>query len=160
MKKTDIQTHRDGFGRKSRPAVNVKVYSFPTVADVQERFPACDDATAEKALECAFENSCSSFWECVQDTAEHYLSKRFGNVKVYSEGRSGGWLVVEGASDIESWNALDVSAWGNFARAINSDVQYRTSKEYVLEDIEANEYYKPLSDRFNFIDAKDGSISI
>ena len=39
-------------------------------------------------------------------------------VKVYSDGRSGGWLVVHGLPDVESWDAIDLGRWAKFEKMI------------------------------------------
>jgi hypothetical protein len=59
-------------------------------------------------------------------------------VKVYSKGRSSGWLTVHGLPPVESWDAVDLARWRRFEREVESDVEYRTSAEYTLEAIEAN----------------------
>jgi len=133
--KADVEMHADGFGRAGHPAVNVKVYRFPSVDEIVDRF-GCSEATAVKAGNYAFEMEQEVFWEDAKELAREV----FGNVKVYSEGRSGGWLVVHGLPDVGSWDAITVSAWGRFERQLKADIAYRTSKDSVFGDIEANEW--------------------
>ena len=39
-------------------------------------------------------------------------------VKVYAEGRQGGWLVVDGLPDVESWDATMLGRWRRFERYV------------------------------------------
>lgn len=43
-------------------------------------------------------------------------------VKVWSSGRSGGWLTVEGLGDVEDWDAIDVSRWCRYAGLVQDVV--------------------------------------
>lgn len=158
--KADIQRHTDGWYGTYYPAVNVKVYKFPSVSQVEEAWPEIDKKTAEKALEYAWENACERFWEEFTDkeTLEYYFPN--DSVRVYSTGRSGGWLIVQGLPPVEEWDAIRVAQWGRFVKAVKSEVDYLTSWEQVKEDIEANEYYKPYSSRFNFYDTDKGTVCL
>lgn len=91
MKKSDIEHHSDGFGRRSRPAINVKCRHWPMPHQIADRL-GCTEQQAEHASGLAWQSACESFWEDAQSLADHYLSAG----KVYSEGRSSGWLVVDG----------------------------------------------------------------
>jgi hypothetical protein len=154
MKKEQIETHSDGYGRSSHPAVNVKVRNFPSAYQVAEHFQ-CSEETAAKALEYAFESAQQNFWESAEELARHYLKQ--SGLEVYSEGRSGGWLVVHGLPDIESWDAIMVSRWSRFADAVAREVAYLCSEEQVFESIEANQWGKDGAEAYNFIDNADGS---
>jgi len=157
--KADIQFHRDNPARHSHPAVNVKVRRFPTVSMVQEEWPGTDEKTAEKALEFVLENACDLFWEDYTDAENFsFYFPNYPNIKVYSEGRSSGWLVVHGLPEVSEWDAILVSAWGRFVQSIEKDITYRCSWEAVKEGIEANAYYKPLSTRFNHCDTDSGTV--
>ena len=156
--KDDIEFHRDGYG-PMRPAVNVKVYHYPSVWDVMDDFD-CSEETAEKALEYAFESAQYRFWEEAQEIADWHLSNHFGKVKVYSEGRSGGWLVVHGLAyrdEVEDyWDALDLTAWYAFEKAIRAEIKYLCSWEYIKEDIEANRWAEEGAELYNFFEFSDG----
>jgi len=54
-------------------------------------------------------------WEDAKELAREVWGDR---VQVYSEGRSGGWLVVEGLGEVEEWDAIDVSRWARFQRGV------------------------------------------
>ena len=135
MKKSDIQFHSDGF-RASHPAVNVKDRSRYMLPQIMERFRCCSD-TAEKAHRYAWEMHQESFWERAQESADHHLGS---GLKVYSEGRQGGWLVVHGLPEVESWDAIRVSAWSRFAKEMRAEVDYQTSFEAIADSITANDW--------------------
>lgn len=40
------------------------------------------------------------------------------HVQVYSDGRSGGWLVVHGLPDVETWDAIALGQWAKFNKLI------------------------------------------
>lgn len=121
FRKADIQRHTDGGYGTFYPAVNVKVYHFPTVEQVQAEWPDVDEKTAEKALEFAYESSCEIFWEYWQDKAGDVENGLYGSpeysyfpgynnrLMVYSAGRSGGWLIVQGLPPVEEWDAVMVA---------------------------------------------------
>ena len=154
FRKADIETHSERFhGRK--PAVNVKVYNYPNTSKVVDAFK-CSEPVASKALEYAFESAQQRFWEDVQDVARDIFGPR---VKVYSEGRSGGWLIVEGINeDVESWDAIAVAKWGRLVKWCQEEIESLTSWECVHEDIEANEWAKEGAELYNYMDLKDGRI--
>ena len=52
-------------------------------------------------------------------TGKKVPRKRY-HVQVYSEGRSGGWLVVSGLDDVESWDAIALGRWARFQRQIET----------------------------------------
>ena len=68
---------------------------------------------------CAFE-----FEMVEQDAAEIFGS----GVKCWQEGRSGGWVVVDGLPELEDWDAVALAKWRRFerfAKAIAADVPYQ-----------------------------------
>lgn len=143
----DIRYDRGAY----RPAINVKAYRWPSIAGIAERFGCSHDA-AQRALEYARESAQQRFWEDVQETAEHYL----GEVKVWQEGRSGGWLVVDGLPEIESWDAIQLSKWARFEKAVRTEIGYLTSAESVCEDIDANQWTEEGAELYNFVDTASG----
>lgn len=119
-RKTDVQT------RGGNPAVDVKVRGYwrrvPLPLDLGscdgvavKTHPAFTHDAAEPFMEshgaAAFECICQDFWEMVQDQARDFLKRP---VRVYSEGRSGGWAVVHGLPDVDTWNAVDLARWRRF----------------------------------------------
>jgi hypothetical protein len=140
--KSDIDTHRLGYGHTSVPAVNVKSRGTYLVPAIMKEFKCCE-ATAQKASEYVWASAVESFWEQAPELAEHFLAKAFNlrSFKCYSEGRSGGWLYVqEIENDIESWNAIKVSAWGRFEKALRKSVEWHSSAEFAIDCISANEW--------------------
>lgn len=157
MKKAEIETHRLGYGSRSVPAINVKVYNFSVSSEQVAAQFGCDDKTAAQALEYAFETAREQFWEAAQEWAAEIFGSGH---KVYSEGRSGGWLYVDGLAPLDSWNAVDVAKWSKLDRYCREEIKYRTSAEQVLEDIEANEWAKPGAELFNFVETPKGTRTV
>lgn len=135
----DVQMHSDGF-RPGRPAVNVKVYGglsdgFDAWAklapadhgDVPVEFTEdwVREHVTEEALDGWFWDTCSFEFEMIQQDAEEVLGVT--DKQVWQEGRSGGWVVVDGLPDLEDWDAVHLAKWRRFekwARAIAADVPY------------------------------------
>jgi hypothetical protein len=151
------------------PAINVKVYNgFPAIADVIARFPGTSPADAEKALEHAWECAQGDFWSYWTDPAN--IRKYFPtqccmlNLRVEIGGRSNGWLELHGIPDFidkddnlpVEWPVWLLKRWAKFATAVEADVKYRCSVDYVLDIITVNEWVKPLASQYNFIDLDTG----
>jgi hypothetical protein len=164
--KADIERHTDrGYGTYY-PAVNVKVHKLGcTVQDVVDKF-GCTEEIAQDALNFAFEAACESFWAYWSDATGGHENGLTGSaeyayfpgesVMVYSMGRSDGWLVVEGLSPVEEWDAVMLSRWIRFRNDVLADVEHQRSKENLLESIEANQWWKEYSERYNFFSPTDG----
>jgi len=148
-KKGAVEFHNDRLYSPRRPAINVKVYSFPSAAKIAARFN-CSESQAEKAGEFAFNMACRAFWESVGDI----ISKYFPGVKWYQGGRSGGWLELE--SDPKTWDGIRLNHWALLERAVKAEVKYLTSESVIFEDIEANKWYMEGAEEFNFIDSLNG----
>ena len=136
--KEDVRFHSDGFGRRAHPAVNVKAHRFVSADDVVDRY-GCAESTAEKALEYTFEMHSESFWDQAPEELDYFFGERHG-LKVYQEGRSGGWLIVDGLPPIEEWDAIALSKWARFEKWARAEVDYLCSQEAVFESIDANEW--------------------
>ena len=155
-RKADVETHRLGYTCKSLPALNIKVRNFVQACDVEDEFPGVDSDVLEQAPRYCWDNAVERFWESAAD----FVREIFGeHVKCYSEGRSGGWMVVTGlySDDIESWDAVDLAKWRKLANCIDAEIAWLSSKESMVDDIAANEYAKPGAERYNFICGKDGN---
>ena len=170
-KKTDIETHTDNGYGAGYPAVNCKVYHVGcTAEDVIAMFPSCTEEQADKALEFAFLSACESFWDYWGDTTggnengltgdPEYAYFPGDKPRVYSTGRSGGWLIVQGLAPVEDWDAIMVRKWAKFEHDVREDVRYRVGKEAILEAIESNCWYKAGSSQYNFADGKDGPVCL
>ena len=88
-----IEYHSAGMGQERHAAINVKVYG-----------PVNVDKGYEEMAEAAWESCQERFWEEAKD-----LAHERGYSCVFSEGRSGGWLVPfyqtlgDGRSKFHSW---------------------------------------------------------
>lgn len=156
-RKDDVDFHSDG-NRPAHAAVNVKHYGPYLGGKVVDHFK-CSQQTAEQALQYSLESAQEVFWENVQE----YVKELFGpTAKVFSEGRSGGWLVPSfprqgfTREDVEGWDALALTTWARLVKWCTVEIAYRSSWECVREDIEANEWAKEGSERYNFMELKDG----
>ena len=138
---SSVKMHRDGYG-PSHPAINVKVHRFggnDLQAAIVARF-ACPPEVASKAAEIAYDCQVEDFWRDDADDAGAVAI--FGpGVKVYSEGRSDGWLVVHGLPEVEDWTAKDLRKWQKYERQIEAAVKYRCDLANILELIEVNGYH-------------------
>lgn len=152
MKKANIDTYFER-GRGELPAVYVKADHFGRGLSAETL--NCSEETFEKAMQYAYDMAVEGFWESdAPDICEHHLGK---GLKVYAVGRSNGHLVIEGLPPVEDWDAIRVSAWGRFEKAIRQAVEYRCSAEVIREDIEANRWNEEGAEMYNFFDKKDGS---
>ena len=153
MRKEDVAT------RQGYPALNVKVHNFwPTQAAIQARFN-CPEEIADRALEYAFESTAELFWN---ESAPEIARECFSHfpVEVWQDGRSGGWLYVEGLPDVSSWDAIMLGRWARFARMIREDIRDRAGPEGVMEDIEANRWAEEGAERYNFFDHKGKVVAL
>lgn len=146
--KEDIEFHYDR--GVSKPAVNVKVYqSFGNgLAQWLKENPDHDPLFTEdwceehvdEQIHDVFWSVCEMRWDDLWDEAREIWGwdmqhtgpqgARQSRVKVYSEGRSGGWAVVDGIDlDVESWDAIEFSKWRRFATFA------RRTADYIMVDV-------------------------
>lgn len=116
MRKIDITT------RNGKPACNVKVYTDPWAnykptdgSGPDPRFRAWADAIPNAVQQDFWELACEDAWTAAETEAREIFGD---SVNVWQEGRSGGWLVVQGLPPVESWDAIMVSKWATFARRV------------------------------------------
>ncbi len=153
MRKQDIQTHSN-HGR-SRPAVNIRVDLWGAfTSELLESVGGEDFASWWDDLEVTDEQAhmdmidtyhafaTESAFEDAQNDAEYLFGTR---VKVYQEGRSGGWLVVENLPDLEEWDAIMVGKWGSFVKGVEAMVE--AFPESLADLVYINTYDIVLSDR-------------
>ena len=168
MKKSDVETRSGPYGGDPRgPCLNVKCYGNWPRRELARHFGIDYNAPElDTALEYAWESACEQFWEQAQDVANYALegaeraeklNGKPGRYTVYSAGRSGGWLVVEGLPDLETWDAIMLGRWAKFAKTIAADIAYRLGFDALRDDIEANEWLKPGAEKLNFVERKDGT---
>ncbi len=151
FRKADIKFHSDQ--RAAVPAVNVKVYHMGASArDVAKRF-GCSEDQADKALEFVFQSAQEQFWEQASD----YAQEIFG-AKVYSQGRCGGWLVVDGITreDAESWDAIALGKWAQLVKWCEAEIAHLTCAEAIMDAIDANQWHKDGAEAYNFVDTDKG----
>jgi hypothetical protein len=154
VKKDDVETHNEGnLYSPQRPAINVKQRYWINTDKIVEKFK-CSESIAEKAAEYAYDMAREGFWDQIQDTVREILHDN--DLKVYSAGRSGGWLIVVGLKDIEYWDAVDLGRWAKLCRIVREDIKYICADEQILENIEANRWAEDGSERYNFFDTKEG----
>ncbi len=138
----DVQTHSDGF-RPSRPAVNVKVYT--TIRNAYAQFQKDEQPDPRFTLEWIEDTFTDEyldglFWHVAAHELEYltayatededaiFPAKVYGTVTIEQEGRSGGWLAVDGLPDLEEWDAILLARWRKFervARDISQNVPYQ-----------------------------------
>ena len=140
--KADVEFHEERYLGPLLPAVNVKRFTYPDVYDVMDAFD-CTEEAAQQALNWAFDSTQELFWqEAAQNLAEIHLIPHFGRVQTYSAGRSAGWLIAHGLTDREGveeeWDALDLTAWYAFEKAVKDHIKFITSWDYVKELIDSN----------------------
>lgn len=125
MKKSDVKLSYHQ-GARGLPMVNVKVDQCnltETAAKYAEEFsdalfPAWlaenydRDIVQEGAWDAAIEHG----WNVLQDDAQNVFGDVSSRVKIYAEGRSGGWCVVDGLPHVETWDAILVGKWARFAK--------------------------------------------
>lgn len=139
--KDDIDLRRDG------PAVNVKVTKgydrfpmplefgqvkeageteFHDVLSAPEFTHEWIEANlTDEDLNVWWGSAAESGWEMLDEEAKTIFGP---SVKVYSDGRSDGWAVVHGLSDVEGWDAVALGKWRRFckvARLIADDHPYQ-----------------------------------
>ena len=154
MKRSDVELrYTRGAWRDPLPALNVKVHSLGLDASAVASEFKCDQQTAERALQFAFDAQQRNFWEGCDEIATDIFGE---HVKVYSDGRSGGWLTVEGLGDVTMWDVIAISRWARFAKAICADIAWRISADVLREDIDANQWAKPGAEEYNFVNTPKG----
>lgn len=156
--KDDVQFHSEGMGhRPAHPALNIKVgyRECPCDDDIMGWFN-CEQEDAERAAQFAMNMAQRQFF----DEAEAAATEIFDGwgAKVYSEGRSGGWLVVHNLPDFESWDAVMFGKWKAFANRIDELMSHYLDADLWKENIEANRWAEPGSEEYNFVDRPDGTV--
>lgn len=148
LSKNGVQLHSEGYGR-GRPAINVKVYNLNWPLEEL----GVSEGIAEQAGQLAFESAQVHFWN---EDAPELASECLGDVEVFSEGRSGGWLVVEGLDDPETWDAEQLANWDKFEAGIEDLIRDLTNWQDVKENIEANRWAEAGARLYNFYEFEDG----
>jgi hypothetical protein len=122
-------------GHNGEPMVNVKVQNFDLPkgdafaellaefeGEMDPRLMALPHDELRELIEGFIEKDWSTFFgmacergyeEAEEDAKYNCFPDR--KVKVWSAGRSGGWLVVEGLPDVDSWDVKLLTAWSQFS---------------------------------------------
>ena len=145
-----VQTHSDR--GPSRPAVNVKVYT--TMQDAWTAFAKdetpdprftldwIEENVSEEALGWVFSSACESESEYLIDWATGADDDGLfpdDRVKLWHEGRQGGWIVVDGLPEIEEWDAIRLARWRKFeriAREIAAGIPYQMLSSIYIKQFE------------------------
>lgn len=153
-KKSDVL--RDYHSRRGQelPALNVKDHG--RVEYTAERIAAhygCDERLARRAVEFVYESEHEQFWDYdAPELLNHVMlgpdkggdyapvGLKESPFKVYAEGRSGGWLVVEGLPPVSEWDGATFQKWRKFARLIRETMEFKRTFECARDLIDANEW--------------------
>lgn len=135
------------------PAINVKCYKAPkyTSARIAAHF-GCDEVTAERAAQFAYDSAVEQFWEQALDSLNFAMlgDERASHLKpcglkdgpytIEADGRSGGWLIAKGIGTVEAMDGPTFQKWRKFCRFIDAEMKYLASWDYGRNMIEANEW--------------------
>lgn len=151
--KEDVEFHGD-WRSSQKPAINVKCYSFPDAGKIADHYGKdADDADVQRVMEWLFESYQESFWESAQTDAENLfgvaqMGSGYGGLKVHAEGRSGGWLIVDGLKDFDEWDAIDLAKWRKFERWMKAMIPKDNAEwlESMIDTIDANEWLLTADD--------------
>ena len=125
-----IETHRLGYGYESVPAINVKHYGrWPLESDREmiAEIARLTGDSEDSVSQMIWENAQESFWEAAQE-----LAREAGYARLYSEGRSGGWMYAmphievtrDSAGDATIADFGERSRWLAFQRKINAMIAH------------------------------------
>jgi len=156
MKREDVDTHSAHYYGPQYPAIRVKADAWPSVWKLADSL-GISEGQAERASDYAFRSACEAFWEDIQGIAEDVFPCP---VKVYSAGRSGGWMIVQGLSPLADWDAIALARWAKLSRIVREDIAHRCKLANVLEDIQAHSWEKEGSEYFNYLDTPTGTVCI
>lgn len=155
------------------PAVLVKLYTTPSEENIvkclQEEFEKINQEgnlivysghqTVEQAKYYCIRRVYDWIWDYLkedfwrywisQDAAETYFPNM--GVELCSAGRSDGWLEVEGLPEVDTWDEDLFEQWETFENDIKTSLNENIKPETWADVVRANEWYKPFSTRFNFI---------
>jgi hypothetical protein len=147
--------HRNGRGQEL-PALNVKDHG-PGVAYTIEALVAhygCTPEVAEAARDNVYESEREQFWEydaldlinyCMLGGREYDgrykpTGLEDGPYRVMCDGRSGGWLIVEGLPPVSEWDGPTFQKWRKYARLIKETMEFKRTLACAIDLIDANEW--------------------
>jgi hypothetical protein len=157
MRKDEIQTHGDGFGYgRSRPAFNVKVYDYLRDEETLQRawadfFGGPYDPRAWALWESMSDEEKQGYHDfaCESESetfTETDVPEVFPGAEAYHEGRSGGWIVLDGLPDVEEWDAVMVAKYARlakWARLYVEDIPFQTAGLFLINRWESDRQSLP-----------------
>lgn len=126
-------------------------------AEAHER--DCDHGSETCPFNRAWEFACEDGWERAAEEANgdrgHPLmsgwtcrltprDRSYHDLGIWSAGRSGGWLVVEGLPNIEDWDAIMLARWRRFAKDV-SDLVDDLPYQWIWQLHE--NFWQPIADK-------------
>lgn len=135
MKKADIETYYDN--SRQYPSINVKWHSYVPriVHDWKETghefsgdaafWEWVENTATDEQTQTAWDTAAQCGWEGAKQAASDVWGEQ---IQVFSAGRQGGHLIIDGLSDVDEWDAIQVSRWSRFARLVQSimnDLDYQ-----------------------------------
>lgn len=142
--KESVEFHSD-YGRSSMPAVNVKHWpDFERDVEWSEFEPVFKDwvmAELEKqdVYDTAWQVAAESCWDLVTNDAQEIFGQ---HVKVWSQGRSGGWAIVDGLANFECWDAIQLGKWRKFEEWAKQDAKGMAHEMVMFLYLNAWEVYR------------------
>lgn len=120
--------------RSGLPALNVKVYDlrqWPSAEHITATY-AVPAPAAQHMLEQLWNIAVEDFWRDATLTAEEYLPR---GAEVFSDGRSGGWLLVDGLGDVAEWTTAQRQQWTRFTNGIQQSIRYFSGRTWADETL-------------------------
>jgi hypothetical protein len=135
------------------PAWNVKVHRRGVFdADEIRKHFKCSQEKAEKAVEWAWDSTQEQWWERAQESAKYHLGGLHSKIKVESDGRSGGWCILNGLPEIydktdpieDTFDEETLKGLAEFEKDILSEMNFYLDDRDGLEElIDVNGWCEP-----------------
>lgn len=148
MDTTTVTMHAEGFG-EARPAFNIKRYTFHEqpqsaydAAMLELGLPTGDFTPAwvsSHVNEDAHNEWADITAQSLIEAFRNDVRDLFGDVvTVMQEGRSGGWLALEGLPDVDTWDGAMLAQWRELGQY--ADAYVASWPEEVVKMIASNVY--------------------
>lgn len=155
--KKDVKWHMDGMGPRV-PALNVKVRAFPLLDakyldrdnDPEFTIAWVGEHMTDEDVDAWFWIACESSREMLQQDAHEIFGPW---ATLYSEGRSGGWIIVDKIRDIDDWDAVELGKWRRFERFADEYVANVPSEMLSLIELNVFQPWQAKRDRDAALDA-------